>query len=237
MGQCITCGKKGILLRTDQNGVCKECQESVYPALQEQLGLVQEAEQAFGQSQGWKEELQACDQAVKALEELGKWEGKGLRTGLPQPAEQMKQQVQAMRDQFVEKAVASAYAQANQNIQSTKNPEDRIKAAKFGLDEISSIQFLGGHVSSMDQFRKKLHEVYDKLQYKIYAVKAKTAEEMSEYQDALEAYRQSILYLRECMHLDEKYKQVAKKLEMKVKIMEEKVAEKKVRAREKKRNK
>jgi len=237
MGQCIGCGNKGMFLRTDQNGLCKDCQSSVWPIIQEQLGKVQDAEKAFSQSENWKQELQACDSAMKALEELSKWESKGIRTGLPQSAEHMRTQVESMRRQFVEKAVQAAYANADRNIHATKSPEERVHAAKVGLDEISSIQFLGGPIPAMDVARKKLHEIYDKLQYKIYAVKAKAAEEMTEYEDAREAYKQSVLYLRECLYMDEKYKDVLKKLELKITIMDEKVEEKRMRAREKKRPK
>jgi len=237
MGQCITCGQKGMLLRTDQAGLCKQCQDSVYPQVQEHLSKVHEAEHAFGQSQGWKQELQACDQAKQALEELSRWESKGIRTGLPQPADHMLRQIQAMRQQFVEKGVAQAYENADRNIHATKSPEERVAAAKAGLDEISSIQFLGGPVPSMDIARKKLHEVYDKLQYKLYAVKAKAQEEMKEYEDARDAYKQSVLYLRECLHMDEKYKDVLKKLELKITAMEQEVEAKRMKMREKKRNK
>ncbi len=83
MASCCNCSKKGLLLRTNKQGVCKECQPKVAAEIDKHSEVIYEDMHVHERSVEKAEKLAACDRLLASAEILVKYENWGYTTCSP----------------------------------------------------------------------------------------------------------------------------------------------------------
>lgn len=83
MAVCRNCSKKGLLLRTNKQGVCKECQPKVAADIESHSNVIYEEMHVHERSVEDADKLAACDRLLASAEHLVKYEDWGYETCSP----------------------------------------------------------------------------------------------------------------------------------------------------------
>ena len=83
MATCRNCSKKGLLLRTNKQGVCKDCQPKVAAEIEKHSNVIYEEMHVHERSVEQAEKLAACDRLLDSAKTLLTYEDWGYETCQP----------------------------------------------------------------------------------------------------------------------------------------------------------
>lgn len=102
MATCRNCSKKGLLLRTNKQGVCKECHPKIEAAIEEHANVIYEEMHVHERSVETAEKLAACERLLDSAETLVAYEEMGYETCQP-PAKLVLAEYTGFREELMQK--------------------------------------------------------------------------------------------------------------------------------------
>ena len=126
MGKCKYCGRKGIFLSVDSNGLCGKCSPILVSDIAQRGRIMDDCCKLAREGKTFSTRLSRCDLLLEHAEVLYQYESKGIPTISPQPSRIISdyrpyrealilEEAQKAADKAISKAEVSASSTSKQN--------------------------------------------------------------------------------------------------------------------------
>jgi len=138
MARCRYCGRKGLFLSTDANGLCKNCGSAVVMAIQSQIRVLEDSIRLAEEGKTFKTRLSRCELAEERAQELRKYETMGIPTITPAPSS-LGPQLQSMRDKIIIEEAEKVAEKSMAKAEVAATPRSKQTALSSALLKIQEI--------------------------------------------------------------------------------------------------
>lgn len=216
MGQCKLCGKKGLLLTLDKQGLCNNCQLQLYPSLVRTIEIIEESQKIIKESKNWKTKLGRCDTIVQLLERFAGYEARGIKGLFNKTVPECLQEVEAMRSEVMKEAISATYEDARAKAQFSSTPRTKINACNKGILKFKELTKSFGKHPLIERAARQLKKHAHTLEFKSFVDAAQKAEFKGNFKKALDRYQEALYFLKTDEIDDSEQKETIVKLQAKI---------------------
>jgi hypothetical protein len=119
MAQCKMCGKSGFLLAVSANGLCQSCNQAMVINVQQRIRIIKDCIKLIETSNNLQTRLSRCELLIKNVNELLKYESKGIATINPTPS-QLLLKYKAIHNQLLNESIKTNNKPLNSNWKNSK---------------------------------------------------------------------------------------------------------------------
>lgn len=105
MARCKFCEKGGLFQKVNNEGLCKSCEPTVAPDIEQHSNAIYEDMHVYERAQEHDEKLAALDRILAAAEHLQQYEAKGIDSCNPPPTPVL-QEYRGFRDDLVKEGAS-----------------------------------------------------------------------------------------------------------------------------------
>jgi len=222
MAECRWCGKKGFLLQTNADGICRACEAQIHTESLDHARTVWECVQLLDDPSNNRRALSACDELLAEAKALLRFEERGI-TVINPPAAQLLEKYSKKRDQIVvawltqdaDSALAEAKLAAT-----ARGATGKANKVLLGIREAK--RNLLTDRSALDALERKVEQFIHHTQLNSYLEAADKAEFKGNLKKAIDQYQEALYFLRRDDVDDVTQQEEIRRLEAKIEELQEK---------------
>lgn len=195
MAQCKWCERKGLFLRVDKNGLCKNCLPIILPDIQRRVQLINDSMSVIEHSRKFDTKLSRMELIISLAEELQEYEEKGIPSLTPHPSALLIQ-MQEEKNNLIMEEIEILIEQVNDKISVINNQTTKINHLSKTLIKIKEYQKHLSDPRRIDSYVKEILDRIHNLQLTNYLDLAKKAEFKKQYKKALDQYYEALYFLK-----------------------------------------
>lgn len=132
MAHCRYCGKRGLLVAVNVDGLCGDCQVEILQQVPQVVRIINESEKIIESSKNWKTRLSRCDDIDQFLKRFESYAERGIEV-FSQPLRDCLQEDSDRRMNVIEETVQSLFEAATTKAETAATPRTRIPGTPSSL--------------------------------------------------------------------------------------------------------
>lgn len=196
MGRCRYCGRSGIFLSVDKDGLCARCKPIVTMDLSQRVRHINESIELVEKSKNLSTRLSRCDFAIQELEYLrDTYERREIDVLSPSADEQIAK-LRWARDECVVESVQTELEKAKLKAQAATTIKARVNAYTKALLSISEGEAQMQDPSRLASYEVEVKRAVHSIQLSSYLEAAEKAEFKGDGKKALDQYQEALYFLK-----------------------------------------
>jgi len=198
MPQCKWCGKKGILLKLDEYGLCKNCHAIVLLNISQIARIINDSIEIINKSKKLDTKLSRLELIEEKYKELLVYENAGINPSDKLPSKAL-EEIAGLRDDIIIEHFEEKLKELRPRIESELSATRKINLlTKLHSDFLKhkDLISLGSNKAKAARFEKLLKLLISKYEYEKLVEKAKKSEFKGQKKSALNAYYDALYYLK-----------------------------------------
>lgn len=171
MASCKNCGKNGFFLSVDQNGLCAECAETVWPGLANDCRIVIQSGSIIAKSKSQRTIISRCEVGLAALNRISPYERKGI-PALNEPTAEIASEFRRLKAKAIENLVQEQVFLARSKQESATTPAGKLGGYTRAIDKLNKMLIEFDDVSAIEPAISALVNERDKVNIKMAWLKA-----------------------------------------------------------------
>ena len=195
MATCRLCNKSGWFLRTTDDGLCQPCDELRNLDTEQYGRIVGESIKLIEKSRVLKTRLGRIDDAIRACQELLKYDHRKIKTLVTWPSEAI-EELERVRRKIVLKEIDDQLVKARTKSQNATTSASKISPYNKIIDTIGSFYQVLDDVSELERIEQETRVEMDEVQLAAELERAERAEFKGQKKKALDAYLDALFLIR-----------------------------------------
>jgi len=216
MSQCKFCGKKGLFMSIDNNGLCKDCSPIVIQEITQRLRILEDSTKLAQTGKTFQTRLSRCDLALEHLKELIKYEKKDIPTIEPGPTQMLKE-FSSIREKIIKDETLNVAKKAITKSNLATTSSKKYSALSTGFLKVREIYENSKTPVKNRKIEIKLKSLMHKAKLNGFLDAAKKAEFKGNKKKAIDQYQEALYFIKTDKIPDEKQKQTILYIEKKLK--------------------
>ena len=216
MGQCRFCGRKGLFLSVDSNGLCGDCAPSIVLDITQRARIINDSLKLARQGKTFLTRLSRCDLLLEHAEHLLQYEQKGIPTLAPLPSEILSD-FKPYRDDLILEEAHQAAKKAKAKAQVAATTTSKHNALGSGLLKVKEIMQNSSDPSIGETIELELKSLIHKAKLDGFLEAARKAEFKGNKKKAIDQYQEALYFIRNDDVPDDQQSQYIEEIESKLK--------------------
>ncbi len=198
MAKCIWCGASGLFLSVDKNGLCRRCQTIIYSDIQQRLRIIEDSQKLIEKSKNFNTIIGRVDTFLEQVQELKKYEEKGITTLEPPPSE-LEEKIYVLKEEIIFENIVEEIDKIMSKAKLALTPKTKMSGANKALITINERK---GEVQEEDKINKieekekEIKKFIHETKLNEYLDEAKKAEFKGKKAKALDKYQEALYFLQ-----------------------------------------
>jgi len=215
MATCKYCGRRGWLLKLDNNGLCAGCQPIVIPDVMARHKAIQRSLEPANRAAGLKTRVSKCDIVVEHAKALLIYERKGIETTSPFPSEFISE-YQELREAHIREAAENATETAKAKASVASSHKAKANALASGLGKIHEMGTTFNCMNEIGPLLGELSGMIHKTRLDGFLSAAQKAEFKGNRKKALDQYQEALYFVKNDDVPDDEQEDEIRHLEAKI---------------------
>lgn len=195
MATCKWCGKKGLFVSVDRNGLCSSCGPAIMIEAKSRLKVIRESQEIINKSKKLDTVLSRIDTIIENGTALLKYEKAGINILDPLPSRLIKVAESSKEEaiiEFVNQEVDKFMTKA----ETSATPKSQITQASKALEKIADGRKMVQSPEVFCPIERKVKTFIHVTQLNIYLDAAKKAEFKGQNKKAIDQYQEAIYFIK-----------------------------------------
>lgn len=163
MATCKNCGKSGIFLSLNSQGLCNECESFIVPIIKNNVRIINESIELINKSNNYKTKLSRCDLILEISRRLLEYEKKNIPIIDPLPSKFISVYTKK-RDDIILESLKADTDNVESKFETISLPIERIKEIDKLLIKIQDYKKEIKDTANIDKIEKELNRIRDEIQ-------------------------------------------------------------------------
>lgn len=196
MGQCVWCGRSGLFLAVNKDGICSNCSPFIQMDIQNRVRILNDSLKLVRETKKMETLVSRLDLVIQQSQELMKYEKKGISTTEPLPSK-FYQEFAANRDLIILERLEKEYDTVVRTIElPTFSAKKKINSYNKLLVTSAEIKLKLNNPVNIEDFENKIKSNIHKIQFDSLLEEAEKAEFKNNKKTALNKYYEALYFLQ-----------------------------------------
>lgn len=215
MAKCKYCGKNGLFVFVNQDGLCKNCQLIIVGDVNQRFRIINDSMKLIEESKNLKTRLGRCDTLIEHARELTRYENLGINTITPSPSDLVSAYL-ARKDEIIVDNIEQYLIMAETKVEIADTSRKKINEYNKVLLEIEDVKTELTDKERLNKLQLEIKTKVHKIQFDSYLDAAKKAEFKGQKKKAIDQFQEALYFIKTDNVDDSLQKEWIDKLEKKI---------------------
>lgn len=205
MAECKWCGKKGIFVKVNSDGLCEICANSIYLDIKQNIKIIQESLDIIDKSKNIDTIISRYNLIIERAISLKKYEEKEIKTISPKPSELI-EKIKRIKENLIIDNFKNSLKEIEEKDEILLPVKNKINEAKKLLEKLYEFKKELTNLDIIKDIETKIKMFIIDLQLKKYYDEARKYEFIGNKKKAIEKYKE-LLYVLKTDNIDDQLQQ------------------------------